>query len=242
MSFARPFTTLATVLAISAQTPSAAKFEVASIHRHVDGGPNVSGGLTAANGTYRAIRASLKYQIQFAYKIRDFQIFGGPAWLQSEWYDTVAKAAGLVTEDEMRPMVQSLLAERFQLRCHWEKKEQPIYELVLAKGGSKLRKSSPDASAGMRMTASIRVSLVDPAMTLDDLADWLSSAANHPVVNRTGLDGKYEIDLKYTTDQSITELPTLFTALQEQLGLRLESHRGPVHVLMIDHAERPSEN
>jgi uncharacterized protein (TIGR03435 family) len=142
-------------------------------------------------------------------------------------------------------MLQSLLADRFQLRVHYESRIQPIYELVLAKGGFKLKPLPADHERGGMSGRPGEMIL--HGMSIADLARSLSMSneAGRAVVDKTGLTGNYEIDLKWTPDdqQGTPDAgSTLFTALEEQLGLKLEPAKGPVDTLVIDHVEKPSEN
>jgi uncharacterized protein (TIGR03435 family) len=188
------------------------------------------------------------------------QIAGWPAWSTSAQYDIEAKmdddtAAALQKLSEKQQatrrqlMLRSLLADRFNLKVQYEIKTLPIYELVVAKGGSKLKEShaSETNTNGIgRLTAQ--------AMPMADLALILTIQVNRIVVDKTGLTGQYDFALRWTPDPggeppdgsgSLPEGdsgPSIFTALQEQLGLRLESTKAPVQVLVIDHIERPTEN
>jgi uncharacterized protein (TIGR03435 family) len=140
-------------------------------------------------------------------------------------------------------MLQSLLADRFKLRLHYETREQPIYELVVAKGGLKLKPLPPDQRPGGGRF--VRGEIALNGRSVATLAHFLTQFAGRSVVDKTSLAGNYDIDLKWTPDdqQGTPDAgPTLFTALQEQLGLKLISAKGPVQVLVVDHAERPSEN
>jgi uncharacterized protein (TIGR03435 family) len=173
---------------------------------------------------------------------------------------------------QLRLMLQSLLADRFKLTLHHDTRELPIYALVVAKNGPKLHESSatPDDAAppgpltpdGPQPRHSIRMmgrgSLSINAESLDMFADLLSHQLGRLIVNKTGLKGNYDFTLKWTPDEGQGQMrggppgdappppdasgPTIFTALQEQLGLRLESQKGPVDTIVIDHVERPSEN
>lgn len=138
-------------------------------------------------------------------------------------------------------MRQALLADRFKLQIRRETKEMPVYALVVAKGGLKLKESRVIvkmwSAGGGRITIK--------AGRTDDLVIGLTSDVDRAVVNKTGLTGKYDIDLKWTTDdrQGTPDAgPSIFTALEEQLGLKLMPTKGPVDVLVVDHVERPSEN
>jgi uncharacterized protein (TIGR03435 family) len=179
---------------------------------------------------------------------------GMPAWGDKDRFDVEAKADDNTTtamqklsreeqEKEQRLMLQSLLADRFGLQIHYESKMQPVYELVAAKGGPKMKPLSADQKPGWANFGPGEITLhVSPIAAL---AYSLTHLAGRKVVDKTGLMGNYDIDLKWTPDdQQITLAsgPTLFTALQEQLGLKLEPAKAPVDVLVIDHIEKPPPN
>ena len=219
-----------------------ATFEVASIKPHV-------GTVTAWGGSFHGPRLTetaitLRELIEDAYDLRNDQIAGGPSWIGSDRYDIDAKAEGdaALTRVQQQQILQALLADRFQLQVHRETKEMPVYALVAGKNGSKLKENSADAkgpnfvrgtTAGMHMEASNG--------TMENLARQLSFTAGRPVVDKTGLTGFYAFTLDWTSATD-SDLPSVFTAVQEQLGLRLESQRAPVEMLLIDQAERPSPN
>lgn len=196
--------------------------------------------------------------IQQAYNVRDFQVNGGPSWM-SDRFDIIAKAEGDadVSQEQLRTMMQALLADRFQLKLHHETKELPIYALVIGKNGIKMRESAGDPQQ-RRMIRMGRGSVNGQQMSMDMLAMQLSNQLGRTVIDKTGLKGGYDITLEWTPDQAVSVAgpgdgggenhpasdtgPSLFTALQEQLGLKLESQKGPVDILVIDRLERPSEN
>jgi uncharacterized protein (TIGR03435 family) len=272
----------------SAPRPS---FDVASIK------PNHGGtGLFRINaepGRFVADNATLKFLVQFAYRVKESQISGAPGWIDSEHYDIEGKlddssadVQRKLSPDEsgtqLRLMLQSLLADRFKLTLHHDTKELPIYALVVAKNGPKLQESAhesvdtpddkvplgpPGPPNGPQPRHSVRMGrgeLSIDAENLDMFADVLSRQreVGRLVVNQTGLKGNYDFTLKWTPDASQGQMlslpgggppgdaapppdasgPTIFTALQEQLGLKLESQKGPVDTIVIDHVERPSEN
>jgi uncharacterized protein (TIGR03435 family) len=183
--------------------------------------------------------------------------------VESERYEILAKAPSDIrpTLKEQMAMLRALLADRFKLTFHREQKEMAVYALTVAKGGSKVKEStvSPDATPeGPPALAFIFTPgvLHLPARyaSMDEFASLLQrSALERPVVDRTELTGRYDFDLEFSVDETLfggalgkapddSTKPSLFAALQEQLGLKLEATRGPVSALVIDHAERPSEN
>ena len=184
--------------------------------------------------------ASLTLLISFAYGVSDDQISGGPGWRNSEYYDVTAKAEDGVrlTYDELRPRLQALLVQRFKLAAHREMKQLPGYALVVGADGARLKRSETDtATLGSILPGGLRA----PSISMDSFAGMLARAVGRPVVNGTGLNGNYEITIDYAPDAvADSSLPSIFTALQEQLGLRLQSRVLPVETLVIDHAEHPT--
>jgi uncharacterized protein (TIGR03435 family) len=219
-------------------------------------------------GALNVGHTTLKVLISFAYDVREFQVSGGPGWIDSDRFDIQAKTErydGLKMDemndaqrrthaDQMRERLRALLADRFQLRVHTESKGAPVYALVIARGGHKLKpaKEGPGGSQrGGGGGGTFHATRWTPAM----LAKTLSRFVGRDVEDRTGISGEFDIDLEWSPDvvrppnagaDAPTPVgsdgPSIFTALQEQLGLRLESSRGSVDVIVVDRAERPSEN
>jgi len=269
----------------SAQTaaPPSASFEVASIK------PNRSGDMrffiSWQPGRFNATGMPVKFLITMAYDVKDFQVSGGPGWINSDRYDIDAKEPDSVAEqleklprDERRKlagsMLQSLLADRFKLKLTRGSKDMPAYALVVAKNGPKLQEAKPvdtlaNAPSGpgdhshlpmMRMGPG---ELTGQGVGLSFLASALSQQLGRQVLDQTGLKGNYDLTLKWTPEQGEgmmlggpgtggpppesapppdTSGPSIFTAIQEQLGLKLEPTKAPAEVLVVDHVERPSEN
>lgn len=240
---ARPIAAIAIVCAIalslSAQQESGLKleFEVATIRTSP---PDHVGAqmFSPGPGRFTAMTATLKDLMGFAYNLRPHQIAGGPGWLDAEKYDITAKADGRITNDQLKTMLQALFESRFQLRSHRETKEMPVYDLVIAKGGPKLHEVDKPGMLGLGATQ-----LNGRGANIPMLANQLAGRVGRSVLDKTGLTGYYEFQLKWAplgaTDSTD---PDLFAAIQDQLGLKLESSRGPVEVLVIDHAEKPSAN
>jgi uncharacterized protein (TIGR03435 family) len=191
-------------------------------------------------GSFRAMAADIKRLMAFAYNVRDIQVSGGPRWADTELFDIEAKATGPATTAEFRLMVQSLLADRFQLKLHRESKEQAVFHLVVGKNGPKL---TPVDSAGLGIGLG-KTQLNGRGANMSGLAGVLSSRVGNEVSDKTGLAGFYNFTLTWTPDEAAaTETgPSIFTALQEQLGLKLEPSKGVVEMLVIDGVERPSGN
>ena len=197
--------------------------------------------------------------IEGAYNLTPRAVSGGPAWVDSDSYDILAKTPGEVrpNRDEQMAMLRTLLADRFKLKFHREQKEFSIYALSVAKNGPKLKegKEPPGDPRPLIFYLSPRaVMLPGRNASMADLASAFQRAAlDRPVVDKTGLAGRFDFDLEWTPEESQfngaglkgtaeSTQPELFTAIQQQLGLRLEAARGPIAVLVIDHVERPSEN
>jgi len=244
-------TFVVTILPGRAQTA----FEVASVKpRSPDGrGMNIQ---IAPGGRFAATNASLRLLLKTAYGMRDFQISGAPAWFDSDRYDIVAKAESEpnVSEARIRLMLQGLLADRFKLELRREKKEMTVYSMVIGKNGSKLKEVKPDGddmNRGVRLKGIGRVTGVTASTS--QLAEALSDIAlngehivDRPVIDRTGLTGTYDFTLAWTPEHggASPELsgPSIFTAVQEQLGLRLVEQKSPVEIFVIDHVAKASVN
>ena len=237
----------------SAQTEPAPAFEVASVKPS----PPRAGtaGFTAMDidpAMVRYSNVSLKILIAIAYRFDSRLIQGGPAWLDNQPYDLVAKLPQGASKDRVPAMLQTLLVERFKLAAHRETREQRVYFLLVGKNGHRLKESkkvaidNPDVqqTPGDTLPVSIfRNRIVGHAMRMQQMAGVLATTVGFEVVDRTGLAGTFDIDLKWTPEDSEGLGPSLFTAIQEQLGLRLEPGKAAVEMLMVDHAERtPTEN
>ena len=217
------------------------------------------------DGSFRAINVPMKMLLQFAFGLPETRIFGGPEWLSSIKFDVDAKADSTVdarmstlsgdeAKLEKQKMVRALLADRFKLIYHMETRELPIYSLVQAKGGSKLQPSKSNGTTVDSWNNKIDVRGGDNTVAL--LAEELSKRLGRVVIDKTGIQGRYDILLSWTPDDgtvspsnagsgisaSADSGPSIFTAIQEQLGLKLESQRGPVQVLVIDNIDMPTAN
>lgn len=242
-----PLLVIAAVMALArAQSPA---FEVASV-RPFQGLPlNVEMNVSGPRVTISEY--GLRGLLMTAYQVESWQISGGPVWLDTDRFNIVANAPGegSPTGEQVRQMLQTLLAERFQLKVHREKKERPVYALVVDKHGPKLK---PGTSADSSFTAGGRartVQLTFQKRTMEFFALQLSTSGGlgREVVDKTGLTGNYDFKLEWAAGNDgnpppDSNEPGLFTAVQEQLGLKLEAQRAPVQTLVIDHAEKPSPN
>jgi uncharacterized protein (TIGR03435 family) len=257
------------------------KFEVASIKPSDPAGRGVMIQF-APGGRFVAKNVTLKSLIAMAFDVREFQLSGGPAWAGATRYDIEAKAESGAPEDDphqiktdeqrekfqqrQRMRIQALLADRFQLKVAHGTKELPIYALKIAKNGPKLQESKEE-EGGANQFQGVRISgpgqMTGGKVPMKFLTQILGQNVGRPVVDQTGLTGKYDFKLEWTPDPNQPggfggpgpgpdgafrpppadpNGPSIFTAVEEQLGLKLESQKGPVEMLTIDAAEKPSEN
>lgn len=196
-------------------------------------------------GRLRITNEPVKLLIRAAYELQNAQIAGGPAWLHSDRYDIEAKTGRLEKPDrvQLKPLLQSLLAERFGLRFHREMRELTVYALTVAKDGPKFKQADGDVSAMNTHAGSGKSQLVATGLSMELLASYVGNRIGRIVVDETDLPGSYNLTLEWAPDDaSDSAAPPLSTALREQLGLRLESRKKPVDVLVIDQLQRPSEN
>jgi uncharacterized protein (TIGR03435 family) len=200
---------------------------------------------------FSVIHASLSDLLKFAYGLQQSQLAKAQDWVNAENYDIVAEpdGEGDPSIKQWQSMVKKLMTDRFQLKFHFDKREQTVYLLTVVKTGSKLNRSQSDPSTSGGMGFGPPGHFGATNATMSDIAAALGQGAlNRPVVDQTGLTGRFDLRLMWTPDesQSTTESadapPDLFTAIQEQLGLKLVSTKAPVDVLVIDHVERPSAN
>ncbi len=244
-------------LAMAAE-PSGPRFEVASIrpgnnpHATMIRRQPTGGRFTTQNTTLRAL-------LSYAYGVQGHQITGGPAWIGTDLWDITARPEGDVPEGlegdaRLRQMMQNLLVERFGVVLHNETKELPVYGLVVAKSGVKMKQVDAPQPAALRMGMS-QFTVVGE---VSQLISQLVSVTGRSVADETGLKGNYEMKLSWTPDPAqqaqiaaahgtapdfaAAEGPSLFTALEEQLGLRLDARKGPVVVYKVEKASKPSEN
>jgi uncharacterized protein (TIGR03435 family) len=245
----------------SASTAAPPTFDVASIHesKATDGHHHIYNDPSESH--FRTVNLSLKELLQFAYNLPKSQILAGPSWLDSTMFDIDAKSDAAVdaqlralpsSEAKQRKqlMVQALLADRFQLTTHQETRQLPVYSLVVAKGGPKFKPSEIGGTTIDSGRSRLHVAGSDNTLAL--LAGELSQTLGRPVLDNTGIAGRCDLTLKWTPDDGPPPMlngapdpnapPNIFTAIQEQLGLKLEPTKAPVPVLVIDHADMPSEN
>jgi uncharacterized protein (TIGR03435 family) len=208
---------------------------------------------------FKEVDYTLKLLIAAAYNLNSKAISGGPAWADSERFDIMAVTPGEVqpTHDEQMAMLRNLLAERFKLTFHREQKDFSVYDLEVTKGGPKLKPAvePPDALPQTIGTVTPgKVHMPARNVTMGDFCSVLQRAiVDRPVVDKTGLAGRFDFDLDWAPDQSefggdvkaapdTAPAPPLFTAMQQELGLKLEATRGPIAAFVIDGVEKPSAN
>jgi uncharacterized protein (TIGR03435 family) len=202
--------------------------------------------------------------ISMAFGLKEHEVVGGPVWLDTERFDISAKpdaASGPLNEEQMRPLLQALLADRFKLVTHPETKEATIYAIVPGKNGARVPESDPTNGASNRQMRMGNGQMNATAVPMQFLANSLSRLLNRTVIDKSGLTGLRDFKLEWTPDESTSihmpglpppdgaappppdsKGPSLFTALEEQLGLHLATEKGPVTNIVIDHIEKLSEN
>ena len=238
-------------------------FDVASVKPSA-GCPPACGLIRQIPGglTYHGEGVPLRVIMTVAYTVTDRQISGGPSWMSTDRFDIEAKAERPRTSDELHVMLQHLLEERFQLKIRRETREEPVWALVVDKGGSKMPVHDPDDKdyppmGGQMVTGadgSVCLGLAGHNVTMNYFAFVLSRTMDRSVIDRTGLPTHYDVNLQYLPDalrlagadgggRAISpDCADLPSALPKQLGLRLESAKGPVEFLVVEHAEKPTGN
>ncbi len=245
----------------TSKDPGALQFEVASIKPSA---PDARGGMARPDPgglRYRGTNLPLRLYLAACYRIRTDQIVGAPDWVDMDRFDIVANAAKQSSVEQMYLMLRNLLRERCQLRFHLENREMPVYALTVDPAGPKLTRH--DAANGgeawieQGSEAPFHAKWTATSASMDIFAGRLARVLDRPVIDQTGLSGDYDFTLKYTMDvppdlpadarvkngQPIdTSGPTIFQAVRQQLGLRLDAHKGSAPIMVIDHIEKPSAN
>jgi uncharacterized protein (TIGR03435 family) len=254
-------------------------FAVASVKVNKSGAGLVR--LSTLPGRFSAVNVTLRMLLRNAYNIPDSRMSGGPSWIGIDRFDVEARSDGAEPAAQVRAMLRSLLEDRFKLNARIETRDLPVYALIVARSdgklGNQLRRSgdacvppTPPAGAppppppppGATPTVTQCPSILAPGaisgrqLTMGRLAETLSPWIDRTVIDRTGLEGNFDVDLQWMFDRSLSggpgdfgrggpppssDLPSLFTAIQEQLGLKLASQRAAVEMLLIDRAEKPVE-
>jgi uncharacterized protein (TIGR03435 family) len=235
-------------------------FEVASVKPNNSGKDSSSSKTSQRpHGSMTDINVTLRFLILQAYELREFQVAGGPAWTYQARFDVEGKAPPIANPD-LHAMMRSLLEERSQLKVHRERRALSVFLLSVAEGGSKMRSSSvgpPGGPISSRTNAgSAGGEIVASGVGIALLADTLTSEVGRPVIDKTGLTGRFDINLKWSPSASpnaragsggldtvVTPRPSaVFTAIREQLGLKLEAGTAAVEMLVIDDARNPFNN
>ena len=257
-------------LPLAAQS-DAPRFDVASV-RPAGGSSGTSTWGVLPSGRFVATNSQLRSLIVNAYGVTFDRLLGGPDWIDSDRFDILASAPAGTSESTMLTMLQTLLADRFQLVLRREAREMAVYSLVIAQNDGRTDKallpvdctasrteSKPVAGKGYahacswlitRQPATGMSTYQSGGVNLDELAKTLTGRVGRPVINRTGLAGEFQFELSWLQDlqaaaaspAAANDGPSLFSELQDQLGLRLESSRGPVEFLVIESLERPTPN
>ena len=234
------------------------KFEVATLKPNTTG--DNRGIIKPAQGgqRYEATNLAARFYIMTAYRLKGEQIVGGPAWIDSDRFDMQGKAEKPSTNDELHEMLKSLLEERFQLKFHWDNKEMPIYALTVDKGGPKIEQhqatNAGDPWIDQSIDGAIHVKMTGTFAPMDYFVWRLGQLMDRPVVDMTKLKGGYDFTLTYTRElppgiqegasfngQPIdTSGPSIFQAVQKQMGLKLEAQKGMAPVMVIDRMEKPT--
>lgn len=233
-------------------------FEVATIKPSVPDSPGI--GIRMNGRNFSTLNTTLSDLITFAWEIHPNQLSGGPAWISSQKFDLAAipDKPGMPNDKQVKLMMRKLLADRFKLTLHHDKKDLSVFLITVAKTGPKIAKNetNPNGLPGLGMQGLGRVAVRNA--TIADFAQLMQGRIlDRPVVDQTGLPGRYDFSLQWTPDDSQyggrggqapppanggNAPPDLFAAMQEQLGLKMEATRAPVDVIVIDHVEKPSDN
>lgn len=233
------------------------EFGVATVKVNDTGSRSIR--LSITDDLLRASNIQLDSLIETAFEIRRDQIVGLPHWAQVTHYDVVAKVVDMTPEqlhglsgDQRREMLQGLLKQRFHLQTHIESRTLPLLRLVVDKGGIKFAEWHKSSEGQEDKKGSISVNndiMTAIGVPIGSLIRFLASQTHMPVVDGTGLKGNYNFNMKWQREEQGTDsglhdqtLPTIYAALPEQLGLKLESGKGPVDVLVVDHIEQPTQN
>jgi uncharacterized protein (TIGR03435 family) len=259
---AQPYLLAIALTLLAGQATEKPSFEVASIKRNVSIGQSGNMGIQPG-GRFQATNAPVSWLVLSAYgefqrPLIPSQLIGAPDWLQGERYDIIGKTTADVAKlpplEQFRTiplLLKSLLEDRFRLQVHRETRTMPIYALTFARQdhslGPKIKPTSIDCLKPQQDMSKCGYNggpgrVIAGWVEISGLVNVLANTMSQIVVDRTGLQGRFDLDLEWSPDQTATDKPSIFAAVQEQLGLRLEADRGPVSVVVIDHIERPTED
>ncbi len=247
---------LSTFVVYCQEKPARLTFEVASVKATQPGGRG--GGIRAQPGgqRYTAQGAPVKLMISLMYKVPTRQITGGPSWIDTGGYDIEAKADHSYTLDDLHVMFQNLLADRFQLQFHKETKEGAAYALTVDKSGSKMKVNDSPQDFNFPITGGKDGVTIGSRVNMEYFCWWLGQVLqreDRPVIDKTGLKGNNDFTLAFLPDfppdfpkenlpSAFLNRPSIFDAVRDQLGLKLQAQKGPVEFYVIDHVEKPAEN
>jgi uncharacterized protein (TIGR03435 family) len=234
--------------ATSAQSVSRPQFEVTSLKpgQPIPGDKIYINLGSVSHGTLTMSNTSLSDCLRYAFGLTSNDQLSGPDWIKSKLvrFDIVAKAPPDTPLDQIRLMLQTLLTERFQLALHHEQKELSYVALVIGKKGPKLQEATPDSDPSGNKVLIGRI--VSNHISMTTLATLFSRFTGQTVLDMTGLTASYDLKVEWTPENTPTDdesAPSLFAAVEQQLGLKMEVRKGPVDVIVIDHAERiPAQN
>lgn len=235
----------AVCIPIQAQTPITQTYDIISIHQNKSG--TEAFGVSSGKASFNATNITFGNLLYQAYHIGEDQTSGLLGPVSSARFDIVAKVSDAspeikLTSAQRQTMMVALLTERFKLKAHTEMKMLPIFELVVLPGGPKFKPTAEGSPSGWSYGAR---SLIGHATPLSTFVDILAGKVDRTIADKTGLTGKYDLTLKWNSDETPdpqSQDPPLLTALQEQLGLKLRSAKGPVETLVVEHVEMPTEN
>ena len=227
--------------------PQVLRFDVVSIRENTGGSAGGDGRMSLRDGFLQVDNLLLKSLITSAYGVHEGLIFGLPRWAEEAHYDIRAKVTDAdpivlttMSREQRRALMLAMLEDRFQLKAHPVTRELPVYDLIVTKCGPGLSESAREQHVEVH-----KLEFTGTAVPILGLSYILEELVGRSVVDKTGLKGAYDFHLQWESDLSGADrdtFPSIFTALQEQLGLKLQSNKGPVKTLSIDHLERPSEN
>jgi uncharacterized protein (TIGR03435 family) len=232
------------VSGLVAQALPGIAFDVASVKPSLPASPSTS---DIEPRRFRCTNKSVAWLMGIAYKVQDNQLLNAPAWVRSVGFDIDAKievsGTGSDAEMDLGPLLRNLLEDRFRLKFHREDRPATVYSLVVAKNGPRLKPSQTlNPSMGNSLQDGKMVLKAD-GLSLAALAGFLSRQAGGPVTDKTGLTGIYDLKLEWSPDPTLdSPAGSIFSVLQEQLGLKIEATKGSLNVVVIDSVERPSEN
>jgi bla regulator protein BlaR1 len=239
--------------AVAADAKPLPEYDVSTIKPNNTGSGSIH--VSMNDDILQTTNVQLKELLEMAFDVRQDSIFGLPHTLEASHYDIVAKVVDAdpkvlekLTREQRSDMVRHLLEDRFQLKWHREVRTLPVLDLVVIKSGSKLTPSATQNGDDTSVNTN-NTTMTAKHISMNSLAEFLANQTHNPVIDKTGLTEKYDLQLKWRREEQgpqsgLTDdpLPTLYTAIQEQLGLKLEAGKGPVNVLVIDQIAEPTEN